>query len=196
MLFPYFITESEAFIVSPFNPFIILRNQGRRLVIIGEKSRDPDDLGFIGMFDVQLEFAGITVFIAKDPIIVCRFLIGADYPFIISEHDFVHRPGEQVIWGNRDLPSASRRIDHIARNGKSGGMSGQTLHDLDPFGYGGPEMTDSFRKITLIKIIRAYPVLHQLMDEFFHDDWAVVDPCEKNRLVSKRYAGIGKFGNG
>ena len=52
----------------------------------------------------------------------------------------------------------------------------------------------SLRQVALVEIVGADPVLHQSLDQLFHDVGAIVHPFQQHALVTQNKAGIGQPG--
>ncbi len=92
-----------------------------------------------------------------------------------------------------DLATPAGRIHAESGHGESTGVPAQTLDDLDAFGHGGAEVTGALHQVALVQVIGAHAEAHQVLDQLALDVNAVVDTCEKNRLVAEGDAGAGEF---
>src|SRR5450759_1149326 len=109
-----------------------------------------------------------------------------DDALVVSKHDAIGRHGENVVGTDRDLATAVRRIDDELRHREAACVTAQELHDLDAFIDRGTEVTDAAGQIALVNVVRSHTNSHELLNEFFHDIGAIIDPLEEDGLVANR----------
>src|SRR5216684_7713074 len=68
-----------------------------------------------------------------DGLLAAGLRILEDFSFVIADHDFLVVVIENVTGIDRHFAAAAGRVDHVLRNGVTGGVTTQAFDDLDSF---------------------------------------------------------------
>ena len=103
---------------------------------------------------------------------------------------------DDVLRVDGDFSTAAGAVDDELGDGVAGGVTTEALNDLDAFGHAGAEVRGALDEIALIEVVWANAAHEEFLDQFLLDLDGVVDPFEKNGLVSHDNAGVGQATEG
>src|SRR5665647_3212470 len=96
------VAMTSFFIITTLHAGVILRRQGDGVVKVGEELADTGGLALFGLLQFEFQFTVIAVAIAEDRVILLRFVIGGDDPFVVAQHHLVGGDREEIIGSQRD----------------------------------------------------------------------------------------------
>ena len=106
-----------------------------------------------------------------------------DHPLIVAKDGHLLGLADDIVGHDGDFPGAFGTIHDEGRYGKTGRVSPQILHDLNPFADTGSEVFDTFNLVALEQVVGPDLDLHKLAAKSLDRLGVVVDPAQKNRLI-------------